>query len=133
VVNVSFIYVHSSSLLFDGDFSWSFRCASCWYWRLTSVSSNFSTFHLLRHSVLFLIIRVIFCLSLAPTRKWSESEVAPLYVRTFSICGPLLGNYYMINLVNIVGARYFPSSFVDIFSCIPCTQYFEVVNGGILH
>src|SRR5215469_2444193 len=42
-------------------------------------------FHLFRFPVLFLVIRAIFCLSLAPTKKWSESELAPLYVLMFSI------------------------------------------------
>ena len=42
-------------------------------------------FHLFRFSILFLVIRAIFCLSLAPTDKWPESELAPLYVLMFSI------------------------------------------------
>ena len=41
-------------------------------------------FHLFWFSILFLIMRAISCLSLAPTKKWSESELASLYVLMFS-------------------------------------------------
>ena len=49
-------------------------------------------------------MRAIFCLSLAPTKKWSKSELAPLYVLIFSVSVVHLldTNMWSIWLVSLV-------------------------------
>jgi len=61
-------------------------------------------------------------------KSCSDQKVARVLISSsvcsnvFNICGPLLGHYYVVYLVGVFGAGYFPCSFVNVSPSVPSAQ-----------